>query len=97
MRDWAVGFGGGEEAHCCRRWRAPRVVVRLLCTQDPACQVHDMWGLGSHARGWAVVFGGDEETHYHGRRFAPRVAVRLLRTRRPTHQLYDLRDRAPVS
>jgi hypothetical protein len=89
-RDWAIGFGGGEEAHCCRRWRAPLAAVRLLRTQDPARQVHDMWA-------WAVVLGRDEEMHYHGRQFAPRVAVRLLRTWRPTHQLYDLRDRAPVS
>jgi hypothetical protein len=38
-RDWDVGFDGGEEAHCCRRWRAPRVAVRLLRTQDLARQV----------------------------------------------------------
>jgi hypothetical protein len=42
-RDWAVGFNGGEEARYRRRWRAPCVMVRLLRTQELACQVHDMW------------------------------------------------------
>jgi hypothetical protein len=42
-RDWVVGFNGGEEARYRRRWRAPRVAVRLLRTQEPARQVHDMW------------------------------------------------------
>jgi hypothetical protein len=43
VRDWAVGFSGGEEARYRRRWRAPRAAVRLLRTQEPARQVHDMW------------------------------------------------------
>ena len=47
-RDWAVGFGGGEEAHYCRRWHALHASVRLLCTQKPAHQVHDMWA-------WALM------------------------------------------
>jgi hypothetical protein len=42
-RDWAVGFGRGEEAHNCRRRRALHTSVRLLRTQKPARQVHDMW------------------------------------------------------
>jgi hypothetical protein len=42
-RDWAVGFGGGEEAHYRRRWRALHASVCLLRTQKPARQVHDMW------------------------------------------------------
>jgi hypothetical protein len=44
-RDWAVGFGRGEEVHYRRRWRALQASVhlRLLCTQKPARQVHDMW------------------------------------------------------
>jgi hypothetical protein len=42
-KDWAVGFGGGEEAHYRRRWRALHASVRLLRTQKPARQVHDMW------------------------------------------------------
>jgi hypothetical protein len=43
VRDWAVGFNGGEEVHYYRLWRALRAAVRLLCTQEPARQVHDMW------------------------------------------------------
>jgi hypothetical protein len=27
VRDWAVGFSGGEEAHYRRRWRAPHTAV----------------------------------------------------------------------
>jgi hypothetical protein len=42
-RDWAVGFGGGEEAYCGRRWRAPHVAVRLLRTRRPAPKEHDSW------------------------------------------------------
>jgi hypothetical protein len=42
-RDWAVGFGGGEDAHY-HRWRcALHASVRFLRTQKPARQVHDMW------------------------------------------------------
>jgi hypothetical protein len=42
-RDWAVGFGGGEETHY-RRWkRVLHALVRLLRTQKSARQVHDMW------------------------------------------------------
>jgi hypothetical protein len=42
-RDWAVGFGGGEEAHYHRRRRALHASVHLLRAQKPACHVHDMW------------------------------------------------------
>jgi hypothetical protein len=42
-RDWAVGFGGGEEAHYPRRWRALHASVHLRRTQKLAHQVHDMW------------------------------------------------------
>jgi predicted alpha/beta hydrolase family esterase len=42
-RDWAVGFGGGEEAHYHRRWCTLHASVRLVRTQKPACQVHGMW------------------------------------------------------
>jgi hypothetical protein len=41
--DWAVGFGGGEEAHCCRRWRAPHAAVRLLRTRRPMPKEYDSW------------------------------------------------------
>jgi hypothetical protein len=39
VRDWAVGFGGDEEA---RRF-TPRVAVRLLSTWRPAHQLYDLW------------------------------------------------------
>jgi hypothetical protein len=42
-RDWAVCFSGGEEALYRRRWHALHMLVRLLRTQKPARQVHDMW------------------------------------------------------
>ena len=43
VRDWAVGFGGGEEAHYRRRWRAPHAAVRLLRTRRPTPKEHDSW------------------------------------------------------
>jgi hypothetical protein len=43
VRDWAVGFGGGEEALYRRRWRAPHVAVRLLRTRRPTPKEHDSW------------------------------------------------------
>jgi hypothetical protein len=42
-RDWAVGFSGGEEAHSCRRWRAPLAAVRLLRTRRPTPEEYDSW------------------------------------------------------
>jgi hypothetical protein len=51
-RDWAISFGGGEEAHYRRQWCALHVSVRLLHTQKPARQVHDMWA-------WAPCQGLD--------------------------------------
>jgi hypothetical protein len=43
VRDWAVGFGGGEEAHYRRRWRAPYAVVSLLRTRRPMPKEYDSW------------------------------------------------------
>ena len=42
-RDWAVGFGRGEEAHYRRRWRAPHAAVRLLRTRRPTPEEYDLW------------------------------------------------------
>jgi hypothetical protein len=42
-RGWAVGFGGGDEAHYRRQRCALHVSVHLLRAQKPARQVHDMW------------------------------------------------------
>jgi hypothetical protein len=43
VRDWAVGFGGGEEAFYRRRWRAPHAAVRLLRTRRPTPEEYDSW------------------------------------------------------
>jgi hypothetical protein len=43
VRDWAVGFGGGEETHYRRRWRAPHAAVRLLRTRRPTPEEYDSW------------------------------------------------------
>jgi hypothetical protein len=51
-RDWAIDFGGGEEAHYRRQWCALHTSVCLLRTQKPARQVHDMWA-------WAPCQGLD--------------------------------------
>jgi hypothetical protein len=48
VRDWAVGIGGGEEAHHHGRWRAPYAAVRLLCTRRPTPEEYDSWA-------WAPV------------------------------------------
>jgi hypothetical protein len=43
VRDWAIGFGGGEEAHYHRRWRAPHAAVRLLRTRRLTPKENDSW------------------------------------------------------
>jgi hypothetical protein len=43
VRDWAVGFSGGEEAHYRRQWRAPHTAVRLLRTRRPTPEEYDSW------------------------------------------------------
>jgi hypothetical protein len=43
VRDWAVGFGRGEEAHYRRRWRAPYAAVCLLRTRRPTPKEYDSW------------------------------------------------------
>jgi hypothetical protein len=48
VRDWAIGFGGGEEAHYRRRWRGPHAAVRLLRTWRPTPKEYDSWA-------WAPV------------------------------------------
>jgi hypothetical protein len=42
-RGWSAAFGGGEEVHYRRRWHAPHVAVRLLCTQRPTPKDYDSW------------------------------------------------------
>jgi hypothetical protein len=41
--DWAVVFGGDEEAHYRGRWFTLRVAVCLLRTRRPAHQLYDIW------------------------------------------------------
>jgi hypothetical protein len=66
VRDWAVGFGGGEEAHYRRRWRASS---RL---SSPAPHIETgapgAWhvGLGPHARGRTTGCGEAEGACYRG-------------------------------
>jgi hypothetical protein len=43
VRDWSTAFGGDEEAHYCRRWRAPHAAVRLLRTRRPTPKEYDSW------------------------------------------------------
>jgi hypothetical protein len=43
IRDWPVGFGGGEEAHYRGRRPAPHATVRLLRTQRPTPKGNDSW------------------------------------------------------
>jgi hypothetical protein len=43
VRDWAVVFGGDEEAHYRGRRFTPRVAVCLLRTRRPARQLYDLW------------------------------------------------------
>jgi hypothetical protein len=42
-RGWSAAFGGGEEAHYHRRWRAPYAAVRLLRTRRPTPKEYDSW------------------------------------------------------
>jgi hypothetical protein len=48
VRDWAIGFGGGEEMHYRGRWLAPHAVVRLPRTRRPTPKEYDSWA-------WAPV------------------------------------------
>jgi hypothetical protein len=43
VRDWAVGFGGGEEVHYRRLWSAPHAAVRLLRAQRSTPKEYDSW------------------------------------------------------
>jgi hypothetical protein len=43
VRDWAVGFCGGEEAHYRRRRHAPHATVHLLHTRRPTHAEYDSW------------------------------------------------------
>jgi hypothetical protein len=48
VRGWAAAFGGDEEVHYRRRWRAPPAAVRLLRTRRPTPKEYDSWA-------WAPV------------------------------------------
>jgi hypothetical protein len=43
VRGWAAAFGGDEEVHYRRRWRAPDAVVRLLRSRRPTPKEDDSW------------------------------------------------------
>jgi hypothetical protein len=42
-KGWSAAFGGGEEVHYRRRWRAPRAAVRLPRTWKPTPKEYDSW------------------------------------------------------
>jgi hypothetical protein len=48
VRDWVVGFGGGEGAHYCGQRLTPHAAVRLLRTRRPTPKEYDSWA-------WAPV------------------------------------------
>jgi hypothetical protein len=43
VRDWAVGFCGGEEAHYRRQRHVPHAAVHLLRTRSPTPEEYDSW------------------------------------------------------
>jgi hypothetical protein len=43
VRGWAAAFGGDEDAHYRRQWRAPHAEVRLLHTRRPTPKEYDSW------------------------------------------------------
>jgi hypothetical protein len=69
VKDWAVGFGGDEEAHYRGRRFAPRVAVRLLRTRRPAHQLYDLWTRAPRVIGWVASVRD-------GRDFLRRLGVR---------------------
>jgi hypothetical protein len=80
VRDWAVGFGGGEEAHYRGRWLAPHAAVRLLCTRRPTPKEYDSWARASVSE--ALVSA--EMKRCGGSLLAWRFAFFALGDRRPT-------------
>jgi hypothetical protein len=43
VRDWVVGFGGGEETYHRGRRLAPLATIRLLRTWRPTHKEYDSW------------------------------------------------------
>jgi hypothetical protein len=43
VRDWAIGFFGGKEAHYCRQRHAPYAAVHPLRTWRPTSEEYDLW------------------------------------------------------
>jgi hypothetical protein len=64
VRGWAAAFGGDEETHYRRRWRAPHAAVRLLRTWRPTPKEYDLWArapvleAGSPWRASGEIFCG---------------------------------------
>jgi hypothetical protein len=95
VRDWAVGFGGGEETHYRRQWRAPHAAVHLLRTRRPTPEEYDSWArapvpeTGSPWRVSGEAFcGGPEESQNRRYNFS---VPRGRRPRRMTLGLGPLR------
>jgi hypothetical protein len=86
VRDWAVVFGGDEEAHYRGRRFAPRVAVRLLCTRRPhtSCMTcgpgppcHRLGCFGARRARFSATSRGTSERVFLEKGFTPRAAVTL--------------------
>jgi hypothetical protein len=55
VRDWAVGFSGGEEAHYRGRRPAPHAAVRLLRTRRPTPKEYDLWARAPVSEAWPLL------------------------------------------
>jgi hypothetical protein len=86
VRDWAVVFGGDEEAHYRGRRFAPRVAVHLLRTLRPTPKEYDSWARAPVSE-TGPLFSAEMER----RTTAGGGSIMVAR------QLYDLWARAPVS
>jgi hypothetical protein len=90
VRDRSAAFGGGEEAHYRRQWRALHAAVRLLYARRPTPEEYDSWARTP------VPEAGPLPEYEEARRFAPCVAVHLHRTRGPTPKGHDSWAWAPM-
>jgi hypothetical protein len=90
-RDWSAAFGGAEEAHYHRQWRALHAAVRLLRTWRSTPEEYDSWArapvpeIGPPWRASGEVFCG-ASGHQLGeslfKKGTPSSAVAILITRR---------------
>jgi hypothetical protein len=91
-RGWSAAFGGGEEAHYHRRWRAPYAAVRLLRTRRPTPKEYDSWArapvpeAGSPWRALGEIFCGVSGRQWGNlslKRDSPELGSHSHRSQRP--------------